>query len=269
MKFDGITITTDMDGTLLTGDKKISDKNRDAIEYFRKNGGTFTIASGRIYPKVLMYADELKLDAPFISNNGSVIYDYKTKSVIYKKTLDKKAIDVLKKLMKDFPDYGFEVASLGEVLFLRDGEYVRKHIKDESFTDLKWITPDEINFEMTKILIAQSPEKIDKLSELIPSEYCGFSAFRSDKFYFELGGLGVSKGSALSKLKNILGEKAQKIYAVGDAINDLEMIKEGDFGVAVKNALPYLKENADFILPYTNEESAIAGLIELIEKGTV
>ena len=58
MKFDGITIATDMDGTLLTTDKKISQANKDAIDYFRKNGGTFTISSGRIYPKIVMFAEE-------------------------------------------------------------------------------------------------------------------------------------------------------------------------------------------------------------------
>lgn len=269
MKFDGITIATDMDGTLLTNDKKISRKNKEAIDYFRQNGGTFTIASGRVYPKVIMYAEELKLNAPFICNNGNIIYDYSNEKIVYKRTLDRKIIDVIKKLMRDFPDYGFEVAGLGEVYFLRDGEYVRKHIEDEKFTNLKWITPDEINFEMTKVLIAESPERIGELAEKIPPVYYNFSAFRSDKFYFELVPLGVSKGTALHSLKKILGEKAEKIYAVGDAVNDLDMIKEGDVGIAVKNALPEVKAAADFILPYTNDESAIAGVIELIEKGTV
>ena len=269
MKFDGITIVTDMDGTLLTSDKKISQKNKEAIEFFRQNGGTFTVASGRIYPKVLMYAEELKLNTPFISHNGCVIYDYSNDNVVYKRVFDKKVIDILNKMMNDFPDYGFEAAALDDVYFLRDGEFVQKHIFDEEFTNLKWINPDEINFEVTKILIAHSPEKISELEKIVPPVYYNYSAFRSDLYYFELAPLGVSKGSALPELKKILGEKAKKIYTIGDNINDLEMIKEADVGVAVKNALPGLKENADFILPYTNNENAIAGLIELIEKGTI
>ena len=54
MKFSGITILTDMDGTLLDSNKKISEKNLNMIEYFRQNGGTFTIASGRLYKKIIM-----------------------------------------------------------------------------------------------------------------------------------------------------------------------------------------------------------------------
>lgn len=269
MKFDGITIVSDMDWTLLTSDKKISKKNKEAIDYFRNNGGTFTIASGRIYPKVLMYAEELKLNSPFISHNGGVIYDFNKNSVVYKKVFDKKIIDVLKKVMEDFPDYGFEAASLDEVYFLRDGEFIRKHIRDEEFKDLKWIKPDEINFDITKILIAHSPKKISELEKIIPSVYYNYTAYRSDLYYFEIVPLGVTKGSALPNLRKILGKNATKVYAIGDGINDLEMIKESDFGVAVKNALPRLKENADFIIPYSNDESAVAGLIELIAKGIV
>jgi len=269
MRFDGITIATDMDGTLLTSDKKISQKNKDAIDYFRKNGGTFVISSGRVYPKVLMFADELKLDAPFISNNGSIIFDYQKNEVVYKCVMDKKAIDVLKSMMEEFSDYGFEVAALGEVYFLRDNDTIQKHIRDEKFTDLKWITPDDIDFEMTKILMGHTPEKIDELDRKIPADYYGFSTFRSDLYYYEVVPYGVSKGTALFELRKILGDKSKKVYGIGDSINDMEMIKAADVGVAVKNALPGLKEGADFILPYTNDENAIMHLIELIEKGTI
>lgn len=269
MKFDGITIVTDMDGTLLTGDKKVSQKNKDAIDYFRKNGGTFVIASGRTYPKILLFAEELKLDAPFICNNGGVIYDYQKEEIVYKCVLNKKIIELIKKLMDQFPDYGFEVAGLEEVYFLRENDAIRKHIRDEKFTDLKWITPDDIDFEMTKVLMGHTPEKIDELSKKIPSEYHGFSTYRTDHNYYEVLPFGVTKGSALFELRKILGNRAKKVYAIGDNMNDLAMLEVADVGIAVKNALLGLKESADFILPYTNEENAIMRIVELIEKGTL
>ena len=269
MKFDGITIITDMDGTLLTNDKKVSKINKDAIEYFKNNGGTFVIASGRTYPKILLFAEELKLSGPLVCNNGGVIYDYGKDEIVHKSVMNKKIIGIVDKLMERFPDYGFEVASLNDVYFLRDNEAIQKHIRDEKFTDIKWITTADIDFEISKILIGNTPEKIEELMKVIPPEYHGFSTYRSDHYYYEILPYGVTKGSALFELKKILGDKAKKIYAIGDNINDLEMIKVSDVGVAVKNALNGLKEYADFILPYTNEEHAIMHLIELIEKGTI
>lgn len=269
MKFDGITIVTDMDGTLLTNDKRVSEKNKAAIDYFKKNGGTFVVASGRTYPKILLFAEELNLNAPIICNNGGVIYDYQKDEVVYKCVLDKRVIPILDKMMDEFPDYGFEIAGLDDVYFIRDNDGIQKHIRDEKFTDLKWITTSDIDFEMSKILIAHSPEKIDELIKKIPPEYHGFSTYRSDLYYYEILPLGVTKGSALFELRKMLQDKAKKVYAIGDNINDLAMIKVADFGIAVKNALPGLKEYADFILPYTNEENAIMRVIELIEKGTI
>ena len=47
-KFDGILLCTDLDDTLLTTDKRISDENKQAIEYFMSEGGLFTFATGRV-----------------------------------------------------------------------------------------------------------------------------------------------------------------------------------------------------------------------------
>lgn len=46
-KFDGILLCTDLDDTLLTTDKRVSDENSKAIEYFKSEGGLFTFATGR------------------------------------------------------------------------------------------------------------------------------------------------------------------------------------------------------------------------------
>ena len=47
-KFDGILICTDLDGTLYKNDKTISEKNKAAIEYFKREGGSFTFVTGRL-----------------------------------------------------------------------------------------------------------------------------------------------------------------------------------------------------------------------------
>ena len=47
-KFDGILLCTDLDDTLLTTDKRVSDENSKAIEYFKSEGGLFTFATGRV-----------------------------------------------------------------------------------------------------------------------------------------------------------------------------------------------------------------------------
>ena len=150
--------------------------------------------------------------------------------------------------------------------FIKDNPFIQKHVNDENFTDLKWIGIDEINFPMTKILVADEPERIDIMERDVPPVYDKYSFFRSDRFYFEMVPIGVSKGTALPALRDILGKRASKIYALGDNMNDSELLLAADFGIAVKNASSALKCSADFILPFTNDESVIARTVELIEK---
>lgn len=50
--FDGYTLVSDMDGTLINSNKEISKENLDAIKYFVNNGGKFTVATGRMVASV-------------------------------------------------------------------------------------------------------------------------------------------------------------------------------------------------------------------------
>ncbi len=73
----------------------------------------------------------------------------------------------------------------------------------------------------------------------------------------------TDKGHALEKLSDILNIDKSAIIAVGDAQNDLGMIKTAGLGIAVKNAVDDVKEAADIVLNYTNEEDAVAKVIDL------
>ena len=73
-KFEGILICTDLDGTLLRGDKSISRENKEAIEYFKAEGGKFTFVTGRM-PYFSQKAREMvKPNAPIGCGNGGGLY---------------------------------------------------------------------------------------------------------------------------------------------------------------------------------------------------
>ena len=275
MKFDGITIISDMDGTLLDDNKNISKKTLEKIRYFKENGGNFTIASGRLYPKIALYAKKLSLDIPVIASNGAVIYDFLEDKVLYQKIMNKKCLTVAENIHNRFPDAGLEVAAVSKNRFVYDNPFVQKHIKDEEFEkDFKdgkitWENLSEIDGPITKVMFCDYPENIDKLAKVLPKAYSEYNFFKSDAYYYEMVEYGTTKGTAVFKLSEILGKKNRKIYAVGDSMNDLEMIEAADVGVCVRNALDAVKEKSDFIIPYTNNEDAICHLIEIIEKGLI
>jgi hydroxymethylpyrimidine pyrophosphatase-like HAD family hydrolase len=81
--------------------------------------------------------------------------------------------------------------------------------------------------------------------------------------YLELFASDVSKGSALEGLLEITGVKRERVIAIGDYCNDIEMMKASGLGVATANAHPLLKEAAD-ITAVSNDEHAIYNLINKI-----
>lgn len=64
MDFSKVILMTDLDGTLLTDDKRILPLDLEAIERFRAGGGLFTMATGRGYSMAKHIADKLRLDCP-------------------------------------------------------------------------------------------------------------------------------------------------------------------------------------------------------------
>ena len=272
MKFDGLLLISDMDGTLLTEEKKISQENLDAIRYFRENGGKFTVASGRVYQSLESYFDQLTPDVPVISHNGGVIKNPVTNEFLYAKRLSGNYKEVVNEIHKKFPWLGIEAFIPEEILFFIDNPYVRKHINDEKiFPDNKidWHSLEEETPKWCKVLMAAETHEIDMLEKVIPPLYPQYSFVRSEDHYFELLPHGVHKGSALTELLNILKVSPDKCYAVGDNMNDKEMLAVAGCGIAVANANQGLKELADVVLPVTCEEHVIKAVVEMLDKGTI
>ncbi len=272
MKFDGLLIVSDMDGTLLTEEKTISKENLDAIRYFREHGGKFTVASGRVYQSLESYFDEIEPEIPVISHNGGIIKNPLTNELLYAKRLSGNYKDVIKEIHKKFPWLGIEAFIPEEILFFIDNPYVRKHINDEKiFPDnkIQWHSLEEDTPEWCKILMAAETHEVDMLEQMIPPLYPQYSFVRSEEHYFELLPKGVHKGSALTELLNILNISPNKCYAVGDNMNDKEMLKVAGCGIAVANANQGLKELADVVLDVTCEEHVIKSVVEMLDKGTI
>lgn len=272
MKFSNIVLVSDMDGTLLNEEKQISKENLDAIHYFCKNGGKFTVASGRVYQSIECYFDELHPQLPVISHNGGVISDPLQKQVLHCDYLSGNYKEVAKEIHKEYPWIGIEGFAPSRILFFTDNPYVRKHISDERlFPDnqIEWHSLEEETEEWCKILFACEAQEADLLGEVLPPKYPAYSFVRSDPHYFELLPPGVNKGTALQKLLSLCSLGSHKCYAIGDNMNDSELLSTADVGIAVQNASENLKKQADFVLGVTNEDHAIAHVIELIDKGTI
>lgn len=265
-KFDGILLCSDLDGTLLKDDKTISSENYDAIEYFKANGGIFTIMTGRMSYALSTVLDKVTPNAPIGFGNGLGIYDTTTKSRLYSVNLDNSALKVAEYVFENYPDMGIELTTHDGIYCISTSDATIAHLGHDNLPLVK-TTFEDFSKPLAKILFTNEPERIDELiSDLKNFKYAEqFQLLRSDGKYYEVLPKNIGKHTLLKKLTEILGKDLKKTIAIGDNDNDSSMLSLADIGVAVSNASKAAK-NAANMITVSNEEHAIAELIYILDN---
>lgn len=263
--FEGIVLVSDMDGTIINKDKKISDKDLEAIEYFKENGGLFTVATGRMLPSANRYVKDLGVSLPIILYNGCKIYDCVTQSMISEYSLEEERKPIIRKLMK-VKGVGLEVYSEEDIYVFKEC-HLTKRFSKLGYNVIHTSEGEIWNKKWTKILIVGEGEILDEFEEDF-SMYDKEKPLRSAIKYLEIVPNSASKGQALQELIKLKGLENHKIIAIGDNMNDETLLETADYGFAVKNANPRLLEKTELIAP-SNNESPIQYLVKWIEKNLV
>ena len=267
MDFSNVILMTDLDGTLLTDDKRILPQDMAAIDRFRKGGGIFTIATGRGYSMARSIAEKLRLDVPAVLFNGAAVFDFKQDKFLWRCEIGDRAEDIITRIAECFPDVGVEVLQEHTVFVPYLNETEQWHL------DLEQVQPDirplsEIpKGGWLKILFAYPPEKMPELVKFVIDcpELQGTQWVRSAPMFFECLPVGVDKSAGFKELIRLVGAEDRFTVAAGDFMNDLAMIRQADLGAAVASAQLEVKAGADIVL-CDNNSGAIAQLIDYIER---
>ena len=181
--------------------------------------------------------------------------------------LDKKALEILDFVIKQIPETGFVVCTDTRVCFSRQNRLTDRYRQIEKLP-VDTTQHHEIPEPIKKVVFVAESDVINRVRTLIMDNNFGdeFDFIQSDAHYYEILPAGASKAAGLHKLAEILGINHDKTIAVGDNENDISMIKEAKFGIAVGNALDSVKSVAD-IVTVTNNEHAIAKIIYDIDSG--
>ncbi|TBL78236.1 Cof-type HAD-IIB family hydrolase [Paenibacillus thalictri] len=266
-KLDGCLLITDMDGTMLNSGKTISEENKRAIHRFAQQGGRFTIATGRITSSAQKYVKELPINAPVILYNGAVIYDYAMERTVWEKTLPASVPNLLARLTGHFPGLGVEIYCDGKPYFVQENQITDLHRQIEGFYGKTVTDYHTLPQPWHKVLLAWEPALLDDVQKTVEAWVVeeDVTFVRSDGKYYEILPQDATKGHALDILLDHLDMKIEHCVAIGDQMNDLEMLTRAGVGVAVDNAVPELHRIANRRGKHHNEH-AIADVVEWIES---
>ncbi|OOM80412.1 sugar-phosphatase [Clostridium sp. BL-8] len=259
-------IALDMDGTLLTTDKRVSEKNKAAIKEAEAKGVKIVLASGRPLIGITKYLNELDLlkdDDYVLSFNGGLVQNTKTQKVVSELPLKGKDLKNIYKISKEL-NINIHAFSAKDGLITPKISQYTEHEADINGIEINIRDFNEIDDEedIIKVMMIDPQEILDPAIKKLPAElYEKYSVFKSAPFFLEFTNKEVDKGLGLKKLGEYLGIKKEEIIACGDAGNDLSMVKYAGLGVAMENATKEVKEVANFITT-SNDEDGIANVIE-------
>ena len=262
----GLALLTDLDGTLLTPEKTVSPADAAAIRQFREMGGIFSIATGRGFQAAEEFLDLLKPDYPAVLYNGALLYDCRAKRTADSVCLPAGITELLRELMREFPDVGAEVLNESGVYVIQDGEYERKHLQITHIPVVMRQLGTEIDAERCqKALFAGAPEDIDRMIQYVQARNFSFVSFtRSHRWFLEILPPDTNKGTALGRLRGML-PPGTVIGAAGDFDNDSAMLRAADFcgcpADSQSSVLAAVRESEGFLSAHTCADGFFADFI--------
>lgn len=265
MDFKNIIFMTDLDGTLLTSEKKIHPKDMAAIERFRAGGGIFTIATGRGYSMAKRIAEQICPNVPCVIFNGAAVYDFNSDKFLWRCEIGSHAKEYIGRITEKFPNIGVEVLCEQSVYVPFMNDFEQRHL------DMEGVIPDRRSLDKIpdggwlKFLFTAESETLDEIEKLTGSGFEDVNWLRSAPVFFECLPNGVDKSRGFAELIKILHAENRFSAAAGDYKNDAAMIKNANLGVAVANALDEVKAAADLVV-CDNNSAPISEVIEYLEK---
>ncbi len=261
-------IISDFDGTLVNADGSITEKNKAAIAEYTAAGGIFALSTGRMPAGILSRAKELGLKGMVSTCQGGIIVDIETNEVVSEGRIP---YETTLKIVEKMEEMGLHihVYDLWEYYSNMDDEALKLYenavkckaqvVEDKPLSAFV----KERKLASYKVLAMVLPQDNEKVRKALGNEcFAGCVVTRSAQYLVEVVNANYSKGTAVEFLAKYYNIPVEKTVAVGDQLNDLPMIERAGVGIAVKNADEGLKLQADHVSAYTNEESAIAYVIE-------
>jgi len=261
-------IASDVDGTLLDDDEKITARTREAVHAAVACGAQFVLATGRPPRWVQPVVDALGFAPMAVCANGAVIYDPATDRIVSARTLSTDALGELAEIAtRVIPGAGLAVERVGESAH----DAATPQFVSSPGYEHAWLNPDntEVSIEdllsapAVKLLIrkagAHSSDMAAALAKHVGLE--GDITYSTNNGLVEIVPLGISKATGVEELARPMGIRAENVVAFGDMPNDVPMLDWAGLGVAMGNAHPDALAAADEVTA-SNTDDGVARVLE-------
>lgn len=283
-------IAIDLDGTLLNSYGVITENTKKIIKKVEEQGVNIILASGRPIDSIQAIANEIESKKYFIAGNGAIVYDIEKDEIIYENCLKKQKVLEIIKICEE-NSIGYSIYTEKEILTtalkynvlyyhkenLKKPEdkktkisiiqNMEEYIKNDNTSRYLKITvcdEDKIVFDsiIRKLRNLKDVEVLDVSHMARKTIKQGTEEIAVEYYYTEISRKNVDKWNAIEFLAKKLEIESKDIMAIGDNINDKQMIENAGLGVAMGQSTPVITNVANEVTSSNNEE----GVAKILQK---
>lgn len=260
-------IALDIDGTLMNSQREISVANREAIRMAEAQGIPVILATGRMYRSARQFKDLFTTDLPVIAYNGAMIRNFEDGEILYQQNMPPGEVRPIYERAKD---YGLHTNFyINDTLIAHEGHDWIQGYAEHVNVPYQTLSDQELlrRFEEGDIIKMVAMAEEDKVDYFLEKEYNHFKnrlyLVKSLPFFLEIAHLGVNKGTGLLALGESWGIDPQDMMAIGDNLNDQEMLELVGHPVIMANGHESLK-NRGWFQTRTADEDGVAHAIHTL-----
>ena len=253
-------VASDMDGTLLGTDHKLSGYTKETLQLLTQKGINFIFATGRHHIDIAQVRDSLGIKAAMITSNGARVHDANNQLIF--------SHDLSSDIAYDLYHIVYDRSDIETHVYKNDNWFTNRDCYDadeffqESVFNYKLFNADDLSADgVCKIFFtSEKHELLTPIEDAINARWgdrvnVSFSTLTC----LEVMAGGVSKGHALEAVSSLLGHGLKDCIAFGDGMNDVEMLNMAAKGCIMLNAHQRLKDtlpNLEVI--GSNKDDAVA-----------
>ena len=263
---------SDLDGTLLNKQAQLSEASRSILCPLIDDGMLFTVATARSQ-SAIRYLQQMNIAIPSVHLNGVLMYDYSRRQYIGCIPMDTQTSLEVIRILKAFDRMSFVYKFDSDCGINVEFERLSNEVERNFFEVRK--NDDYKSFRQTSEISVSDDDKViyftmvDTYERLHPiyaeiqklprAKATLYSDNYSDMYFLEVFSSAATKAAGVLRLRQMLG--ADRVVAFGDNLNDLEMLRAADCGIAVGDAVQTVRQQADKVIGNSYEDGVALYLL--------
>lgn len=254
----------DLDDTLLSPEKDISQANLEALNSLRENGFEIIIASGRHHENIMCFQDRIGQQGWVISSNGAVVRHAETSAMLHELTLTLgQALRVCRYgMQRDLTVIGYH---RNGAFAEQDSEWTLRYALGAGWHPRRGKLDDLAATGLQKLLLMHSPERIDCIQPEVERRFGSeMYVVRTENEILEVAAPTTNKAVGAQAVAKALGIHSKDVVAFGDGNNDVELLMWAGLSVAMDHGRERARKAAKLISPPGSQGTAFARAVQAI-----